>query len=55
MELLYLLKQLHTSVEIHENEDNADLVPPYVSGCHMQCWCAFSLYWKIICLFLIIN
>lgn len=25
-----------TSAEIHENKDNADLVSPCVSGCHMQ-------------------
>lgn len=35
MELLYLLEQLHTSVGIHENEDSADLVSPYIIS-HMQ-------------------
>lgn len=37
-----------TSAEIHENKDNADLVSPCVSGCHMQAWCPFPLYWRNI-------
>lgn len=31
-----LVKTVSFTVEIHGNEDNADLVFPYISGCHMQ-------------------